>query len=38
MKWREVSGAICDRKFPVKLKVKVYQTVIRTMVLYDCGC
>ena len=29
MKWKEVSGVMCDRKMPVKLKDKVFKTIIR---------
>ncbi|XP_063593046.1 uncharacterized protein LOC134770107 [Penaeus indicus] len=33
-KWRELSGVISDRKMPRKLKVKLYNTIIRSVFLY----
>ena len=34
-KWRELSGVINDRKLPRRLKVKMYLTVIRSVLLYE---
>ena len=33
-KWREVAGVVCDRKMPIKLKIKVYSTVVRPVLIY----
>ena len=33
-KWREVSGVVGDRRMPRKLKVKIYTTVIRPVLMY----
>ena len=32
--WKNCSGVLCDRRMPVKLKGKVYKTVIRPAMLY----
>ena len=33
-RWRELTGVLCDRKMPTKLKTLVYRTVIRPVLLY----
>ena len=33
-KWREVSGIVCDKKMPTKLKSKVYTAIIQPVLLY----
>ena len=35
-KWRKLTGVICDKKVPRKMKLLIYQTVIRPTLLYDC--
>ena len=35
-KWRELSQVICDKKIPTKMKLLIYQTVIRPTLLYGC--
>lgn len=32
--WRDITGVLCDRKMPVKLKGKLYKTVVRPALLY----
>ena len=32
--WRKVSGVICDRRVPAKVKGKVFRTVVRPAMLY----
>ena len=34
MNWKKCSGVLCDKKMPVKLKGKVYRTVVRPAMLY----
>jgi len=33
-KWKEVTGIVLDKKIPLKLKIKVYKTVLRPVLLY----
>jgi hypothetical protein len=38
MKWWQVSGTTCGRRMPLKLKGKIYKTIIRPVVLYGSEC
>ena len=33
-KWRELSGVFSEKKMPRKLKIKLYMTVIRPVIMY----
>jgi len=37
-KWKYASGVLCDKRMPVKLKDKVYRTVVRPVVMYGSEC
>ncbi|EYB83531.1 hypothetical protein Y032_0333g2790 [Ancylostoma ceylanicum] len=38
MKWRTTTGILCDKKMPIRLKSKVYWTVVRPVALYGTEC
>jgi len=38
LKWRRASGVLCDKKVPLKLKGKLYQTAVRPAMLYGTEC
>jgi hypothetical protein len=38
MKWRQVTGVLCDKKIPLRLKSKIYRTVVRPVALYGTEC
>jgi len=39
MKWREASGALCDKRISVRLKPKFYRSIVRpTNMLYGSEC
>ena len=37
-KWRALTGVLCDRRMPNRLKGKIYKTVVRPAMLYGCEC
>jgi hypothetical protein len=37
-KWRDLFGVISDKKMPRKLKIELYMTVIRPVLLYGAEC
>jgi hypothetical protein len=38
LKWRQVSGVLCDTRVPLKLKGKFYRTTIQPAMLYEVKC
>ncbi|KAE8703022.1 CYP749A22 protein [Hibiscus syriacus] len=38
LKWRDVTGVLCDKKVPLKLKGKFYKMAIKSALLYESEC
>ena len=38
MKWKQLTGVLCDKKVPIKPKDKVYKTVIKPTMTYGAEC
>ena len=38
LKWRAATGVLCDKKFPRRLKGKIYRIAIRPALLYGIEC
>ena len=38
MKWKQLTGVLCDKRVPIKLKDKVYKTVIKPTMTYGAEC
>ena len=34
-KWRSLTGVLCDKNMPIKLKGKVHRTVVRPVMMYS---
>ena len=34
MKWKQLTGVLCDKKVPIKMKDKMYKTVIKPTIIY----
>ncbi|VDP06675.1 unnamed protein product [Heligmosomoides polygyrus] len=37
-KWRSLTGVLCDRKIPERLKSKIYRIVVRPVAMYGAEC
>src|SRR5699024_7560159 len=37
-KWRQLSSVLCDKHIPLRLKSKVYKTIVRPVILYGAEC
>ncbi|CAK1577904.1 unnamed protein product [Parnassius mnemosyne] len=38
MKWRQVTATTCDPRMPIRLKGKIYKSIIRPVVMYGSEC
>ena len=38
MKWEQLTGVLCDKKVPIKLKDMVYKTVIKRTTTHGAEC
>ncbi|KAK6743521.1 hypothetical protein RB195_010658 [Necator americanus] len=38
MRWKMATGVLCDKRVPVRLKSKIYRTVVCPVALYGCEC
>ena len=38
LSWRKLTGVLYDRKIPLRLKVKIYETIIRPALTYGSEC
>jgi len=38
LKWRQVTGVLCDRRMPIRLEAKIYRSVVRPVALFGCEC
>ncbi|XP_039276063.1 uncharacterized protein LOC120349649 [Nilaparvata lugens] len=38
IKWRELTGVLCDKRMPVPIKGKVYKAAVRPAMLYGSEC
>lgn len=38
LQWRRVTGVLCDKRMPTRLKSKVYKTVVRSTAMYTSEC
>lgn len=36
--WRDMSGVLCDKRMPMKLKGKVYRIVVRPTIMSGRNC